>query len=317
MDKISILNIAQAMDYVGLKKTAEFLRACRRIGSEYPRAREDEIGISDTLRGLTYIATNPISRTRAIDAVQMVAKFKNGNEYEEWLKRSKWQAPEIIANLIADSPLKYEKLKVLDIGCHFGNQLYALLQHNDLKRNIKRFIGIDLSGHVLSVAKERFACTNGTECTFIEGNALDQETYENIPRDNNLIICSGVCDYLSPKEIKKLLLCSVNKFSSEGRMYFSYLTVDPIYNSAIKDDDRFNLQGIKRKEQCSEDGILFYIFNARDKKGRVYYCYAYEPQEFRKIVEQSGLEIDVSNSFSNPQGNFYLKEHDHVCLKKK
>ena len=244
MNKISIVNIAQAMDYIGLKKTAEFIRTCRRIGSEYPRARKGEIGISDTLRGLTYIITDPISRTRVIDAVQMVAKFKNGDEYEQWLKRSRWSAPEIITTLVADSPLKDEKLKIIDIGCHYGNQLQALVQHNDLKRNIERFVGIDLSGQALAVAKERFSDTHGIEYAFIEGNALDQETYENIPGDNNLIVCSGVCDYLSPREIKKLLLYSVNRLSSNGRMYFSYLTVDPIYNSAIRDDDKFNLRRI-------------------------------------------------------------------------
>ena len=42
MSKISIVNIAQTIDYVGLKKIAEFMRVCHRIGSEYSRARRDE-----------------------------------------------------------------------------------------------------------------------------------------------------------------------------------------------------------------------------------------------------------------------------------
>ena len=324
MSTILINHLANFLNQYKFDKTAEFIKACRRLGTDAPRARKDETGIFDALRGLTHTVTDRGSFFKLWNSLSMVNKFGNdAAAYEEWIRDVQWPAPKIIAELVSASPLRGERLRILDIGCYDGEQFRVLLEHPILGENVEAYTGVDLSSSAIAKAREKVPAHKNIDCRFIQGNALERELYDGIPHNNNLIICSGVCNYLTPAEIKILLEYSAKKLSDNGRIYFSYHTILPIYNEVPTLAS--NLFGefkryFKDTKEETEEGVKYYRMKAFDRKRNFYYAYAYNPPEFEKIANNCGLKILAGNSKSSLAKitkRTRLHAHDHVCLVKR
>lgn len=224
----------------------------------------------------------------------LASHYLDSGEYELWKNIVEWPGTKIITKLIKEGPLNGKPLNILDVGCHHGGLLDDLTKSG----NISRYTGIDLSSDAVQKARERHP-----EHNFLVLDALIEENYRSrsIPKDNNTIVCTGFCDYLSPREIKLLLSLLNNKLSSstDSRIYLSYATTKPnyaIYNPA----DEGNLEWLNEfNEVCrpyTEDSINYLGTNPVNGSPQFH---RYSPGEFIKLIEHCGFEIDPNNSMSN------------------
>lgn len=220
-----------------------------------------------------------------------------------------WVAPYFIAYLIAKGPLANKELDILDVGCHHSNLLTAMRAINEESLlNIKGYTGMDLSKSAIAHSRKLFP-----QYQYVAGDALDANSYSGIP-NKKLIVCSGVCDYLPPSKIKSLLNNLHMKLDDDmdARIYLTYRTASPEYGV-----DEVTLRRLPRHNVTYvEDGIEFHALP--DPASESLTLYNYDSAEFRKMVEEAGLEIDRSNSQSCPSvSNIWGSDYDYICLKRK
>ncbi len=314
----------------GFTQTATFLRAVYNEGkySDGDGKVHKHFNLS---RGLARcLASGFYDRTAASKVTArtvLASHYIDSGEYELWKDIVEWPATKIITKLIEEGPLNGKPLKVLDIGCHRGGLLDDLTKSG----NLSRYTGIDLSSDAVQKARERHP-----EHNFLVLDALIEENYRSrsIPKDNNTIVCTGFCDYLSPREIKLLLSLLSNKLSSsnDSRIYLSYATTKPNY-PAYNPDDEKNLEWLNRfnNDVCrphTEDSINYFGTNHVNGSPQFH---RYSPSEFIKLIERCGFEIDPNNSMSNYPifasvdtselrkfGRFgRVHAYDHIALKRK
>ncbi len=329
-----ITRISHGLDYCGFTKTAAFIRAVEREGN-LTSPQENSQG--SFTRGLAHFITPTASyttgRERILNAVAVASKFKYGIGFELWKDQYNWQSPSIVAKLIKEGSLGNQELRILDVGCHEGGLVDSLEELPDLR--IRRYLGIDISQDAIEHAKSKHPGHD-----FLAADALSIDTYNSglLPDDNNIITCTGLFDYFSPKEIMQVLNLLKNKLdqNENARLYVSYATTMPSYNidlsqasKALLDIYRHVYSGKSRRatKSCTEAEIRYFVNTTTTLK-----FYRYSPDEFAKLVDACGLEIVKENSKSNlPHNNFFpLKVHtehgqyssvrvanDHLCLRRK
>ncbi len=288
-----IPRIISKIGQLGFIQTATFLRAIYNEGKYSDGKTHRHFNLSRGLARCLFYDKAAASKVTARTALS--SHYLDSGKYESWKDIVEWPGTKIITKLIEEGPLNGEPLKVLDVGCHRGGLLDDLTKPG----KISRYTGIDLSSDAVQKAREKHP-----EYNFLILDALIEENYRNssIKNDNNVIVCTGFCDYLSPREIKLLLSLLTNKLSSstDSRIYLSYATTKPnyaIYNPA----DKENLEWLNRfnNEACRpniEDSINYLGTNYVNGSPQFY---RYSPDEFIKLIESCGFEIDPNNSMSN------------------
>ena len=290
---------------VGFNQAARFLNDVRRIGiTNSPTIRRDPYEIFDTSRGLFLLATKGAMRQKIGKPLTLVDVYYDSNAFAVYIQSGYWHCHQIIAKLIANDKVYTEKnLKILDIGCHQGNLTEEIQKHFPLFKGIESYCGIDLSQDAIRIARSLHP-----QHTFIEGNALSEETYQMVPQDNNVVVCSGVCDFLSPRDIKNLLMAINRKLSREddAQVFINYQTSVAHYGVSQPVKAR-----MANRDKFTEDGIACYKDNTKDCPP----MYTYDSQEFNKLVESCGFEIVKENSQSDT--STLTAVYDIVCLRKK
>ena len=288
---------------VGLPGAARFLRNIYHVGYRHsPTGKKDPYEVFDVCRGLCLLATHKAIRQELGQPLTLSDIYRDSTIFQSWVKSGQWRCPEIITSLIAHSS-KAKSLKILDVGCHQGNLIKLIESGSDLSERIDSYYGVDLSRDAVQIAIRLHP-----NHTFIEGDALMEETYKAIPLNNNVVVCSGVCDFFSPREIRNLLKNIDSRFSREddSLIFISYQTTAPNYGVP----EPIEVKLINR-EQIVEDGIVCY----KGRSGIAPSMYKYDPQEFKKLVESCGFEIVEENSQSDTSG--LIAVYDIVCLRRK
>lgn len=231
-----------------------------------------------------------------------VAKLcEDSQVWAQSVSNKSWTAHETMASLIVDL-LATGKLRVLDVGCHQANLLDALSRKVELNKYVDSYDGIDLSHGAIEASQSKYPGFR-----FVQGNALEEDTYRNLSSDKNIIVCSGVCDFLSPSEIDILLrnFNTVLSKEDDSRIFINYRTARTMYG---KDDRVINLSSIK----ATTDGGIQHYVAGDDTSVMDFY---YHPDEFRKMVERNGFEVVIEHSTSDSPEQ--VTPYDHVCLKRK
>lgn len=237
--------------------------------------------------------------------------YDNSTLFEQFAKTRGWISPYYIAALISKGSLKGKDLDILDVGCHHANLLTAIEEVGSNRIKIESYTGLDFSDSAVRTAQSRYPYHH-----FITGDALNRNSYIHIPNySKNAIICSGVCDYLTPSKIKQLLENIEEKLSldNDARIYLTYRTTRPKYSF---DDAKERKLPHVTGRIFTEDGIKFYGFPDPHMKDLM--LFNYNPDDIERIAEESGLEIVKENSLSCPSVNNVLgSDYDYICLKRK
>lgn len=324
---------AATLRHLGLRKLSSYLTAFDRIGQ---RTTSDgsRTSFGNLTRGIKLVLSRSeegnLARLKIINARAMNTSFKDVESYEEWVRKSQWPAPKIVSGIIENINGNNNELRILDIGSNAGTLVDAIEEHapNQLK-NIKRYIGVDISKKAVVAGREKYP-----EYTFVSSDILANRSYDKtLKTDNNIIVCSGLCDYLSPKEIRILLenLNSVLDKNSDSRIILSYASTFPSYIDEPNRSDLFykgiylealNKQKNGRFDVFHEEGIPFVV----SKEGASVF-YRYFPDTLKGFFESAGFEIDAENSFSNSHSRNLrphklnktcsIHSYNHVCLKRK
>ena len=224
----TINHLGALLSKASFKKTVELLRACSRVGAQAPRTKTDRTGIFDTVRGIAHYAMDPATRATVRETVDVALKYSDSKTWDMHSKSGGHFEPTIVAKLIAHSHLARQKLKILDVGCHYGYLIDSLKEHPDLTQNIHRYRGIDFSFDTVSNAQaqmnQRFKDTGCKDYQFVVGDALVKSSFEDLPKDNNIIVCTGLSDHFKPQEIKTLLtnLKHMLSDSPDARIFLGY-----------------------------------------------------------------------------------------------
>ena len=216
----------------------------------------------------------------------------------------------------------FNELRVLDIGCNIGDLLDEISSRTQLQARLKRYVGLDAATDAIKIAK-----SNHPQYTFVLADALQESTYNSsvIPNDNNIIVCSGLCDYLSPKNIKLLLSLLEKKLSTKpsSRIYINYPTTRPTYGLFSENDLCFIDQFYAEYDQYYGGSV----FVEDEIRGIVYgknpHFFKYKPDEFNKMIENANFEIERANSISNlpyvplgTQPHSGKRTYDCLCIKR-
>ena len=252
----------------------------------------------------------------------LCSKYKQSFKYEQWASRAGYNAPQILGKLILNGALKGQSLHILEIACHNGNLLDSMYRIPNLRNRIVRYCGVDTSRDALTKAKNKYPNHN-----FIEANVLleDVANDERIPRDNNIVVCSGFFDYLSPSDIKWILKFLETKLVNNelARIYVNYPTTLPVYALSVKKPllvtESFyrDYDAYYGNTPSAEDGVQYII----STKGSIP-LYRYEPAEFSKLIDHANLEIDINNSQGtlpkriSDNALIGMRAYNHLCLKR-
>jgi SAM-dependent methyltransferase len=209
-----------------------------------------------------------------------------------------WTVPYTVMKCATQAGLPGKPLNILDVGCHEAGFLDALTLAREKKPDlfpaeVAAYTGLDFSASAIKQAKQKHP-----QHTFIHGDAVDLQTYESIPdRSQDLIICSGLCDYLLPPQINILLENLERKLAPGGKIVLTYRTTLAKYGvpepQAVEIDSPFILK-------FEIEGIKFLMFP--DNIFTLYYV-CYPPDEFEKIIAASNLRLDLISSQSRPANN--------------
>ncbi|MBI3591173.1 MAG: class I SAM-dependent methyltransferase [Candidatus Melainabacteria bacterium] len=254
---------------------------------------------------------------------RLCSEYRYSKNYKHWANCAGWNAPRVISKLILNGDLQNEPLNILEIACHNGNLLDAMYRIPDLKNKIKRYTGLDVSRDALNKARNKYP-----NHTFIETNVLVEElsSNEKVLNDNNLIVCSGLFDYLGPVDIKRVLKLIETKLLKDklARVYLNYPTTLPIYSIAVNNPLKAAESFYKEYDEYyggapfEEDNVQCIV----STKNPVCF-YRYALSEFSKLLDSINFEIVTSNSQSSlpkrPNDNVIagMRAYNHICLKKK
>lgn len=245
---------------------------------------------------------------------QAISKYyADSTKFEQFAREKQWIAPYFIAKLISQGPLKNKNLDILDIGCHHGNLINAIndLNKEGIELKIRSYSGIDLSQSATEVARR-----NNPQYEFTTGDALEADAYNSIRSySKNLIVCCGVCDYLTPKKIEALLqnLEQVLSHDNFARIYLTYRTTKPQSETNTFIERKLPLV---TRRTFNENGFLFYGFPDPGQEDLT--LLSYDPEDFNKIASNCGFEIEKNNSISCLSVLHLLgSDYDYVCLKRK
>ncbi|MBI1858947.1 MAG: class I SAM-dependent methyltransferase [Candidatus Melainabacteria bacterium] len=247
-------------------------------GLWYLLNRKNFMHVVRTLRNLVLYSTDP-------------KYFEASELYAEHLKD--------VGKLIKEGPLQRQNLKIFDAGCNRGYLVEYILQP------IERYIGMDLFEDIMITAKvrapERFEQIGCSDYRFTQGDILDRDAYSELPKDNNVAVCTGVAGHFRPSEIIVLLenLSSILCNDENARIYLGF----PVTNGRKEWTTTWTkdtVEGIdcwqKRSNYCDP-----YSFRC------------YNPDQLMAFIRNNGFEIDIENS--DLESDRCLKSL-HLCIKK-
>ncbi len=170
----------------------------------------------------------------------------------------------LIGRMFGLNPTAMDKMRVLEIGCAIGNNLFPMA----VKFPNAQFVGIDLSDRQITEAR-RVATDGGFDnVQFVCGSIVD---YATMLGKFDYIICHGLFSWVPDNVQKAILLCIQTSLTPHGLAVVSYNT-RPGWNflQTIRDVMMYSIKGkAKTKESLGEAKKLFEYINeySTDKEG--------------------------------------------------
>lgn len=295
----------------GLWTMAEFVRTVADQGSQLKDGREPKYGT--TLRGLAQWVISPVTREEINRTVRNNVLYREHDRKDPFSGRSNGFRIQVerLKTLISRSPLSDQELKIFDAACNHGH----IAEHTDQK--IRSYNGMDIFDEVIESAWkeaiERFEKIGCDDYSFVHGNILLRSSYNGLPQDNNLAICTGVMGHFRPYQIAQLVnnLADMIDNSSSSRIIIGIPVIPRDYDSTgfiINTDEIGNVLLKPRRE---EDGVKFIV--QRSRTGLTNFEFRrYERDDIVNLIQQNKiLEIADIIEPSEELQNVYL------CLKKK
>ncbi|MBI3591172.1 MAG: class I SAM-dependent methyltransferase [Candidatus Melainabacteria bacterium] len=294
----------------GLWTMAEFVRTVNEQGGQSKNGKEHNY--FNTLRGLAQWIISPITREEINRAVRNSVIYRDGDRLDPFTRRVSKRfgiQAQRIKTLISRSPLSEQELKIFDAASNHGHIT------EELEQKIKRYTGMDIFNEVIQSAwkeaVERFQKIGCNDYNFVHGNILLGSSYKGLPRDNNLVICTGVMGHFRTYQIVQLLdnLASTLDNSDNSRIIISFPVISQDYDSSglIVSTDEFG--NILPKPRREEDGIKYVLERSRMTN---FEFRRYEKNDILKLIQQNKrLEIADTIEPSEELCNIYL------CLKRK
>ena len=349
------LKLKEFLNRVGLSSWSEFIGAiCLESSKPLDNSHFGTSNKPNMLKGILFFLTNSRFRRNVTNNMQVALAYRNSTKFEEFKHVGGNYTTDIVARLISKNKVLNRELKILDVGCHYGYIVDDLKKQQDLK--IQRYIGIDFSQDAIEKvkirAKETYNKLGVNNYQFIYANALTDNTYKDLPIDNNLIICIGL-SHITIDEAKFLLtkLYKVLSDSKDSRLYLNYNTfeehkpsekIDPAaFTSYLKklavaygeDVSKFEdfaknanqsiiNQTIKKLEnQSFRDYILEHSGIMSNVEYKMYRFNGYDFKfnakdrcQFQKLIEDCGFKLEVENSYI--PSIIIGTTADYLCLKK-
>jgi len=298
-------NTISALNHYGFPTTAEFVRQVQVAGIEDVEGNEHKYGA--TLRGLSHWFCDPITREEIKRAIKNNTFYRINDSRNFFSRNGGTPHGKAVNELVLRSSLANVPLKVLDAACNHGYLVEKLTP------KVERYIGIDLIEETIrsanEQAKERFARAECSNYQFVAGNILLRSAFERLPKDNNLIVCTGTLGHFRPAQIVKLL----NNFSfvlsgdANSRIIISCPIIPKDYDSTglvVNCDGWGNVLPKPRRE---EDGVRFIIQRNVSKSGVAKFEYRrYELDDFTSLIEtQTPFKVEDSVKPEDSQ-NIYV-----------
>lgn len=324
-----VIRVVNLIESVGFRRTSTFIKALHRDGTYSQNGRAYKYG--NTSRGLTNFLLDPNTRYEVLSAVRNVSNYRKIDSLHPYSQRGGTPQTKRLGELISSGLLSNQRIKLFDGACNHG----YLAEH---VQNLERYIGMDLVKETIETAcneaKERFERTRCKDYKFIQGDVLDPTSYQAVPKDNNVVVCTGVLGHFRPRYIK-ILLDNLNQVLSDNYGARIYLGV-PVFmrepNShllrrAIYSDDGvdfvkcgegilgLNLPIEKQVEKANLETRLKF----QPTFGISYR--SFDPYQMINFIKGLGYEIDLENSdLEQLHSSDY--EHKrfrgiHFCIKKK
>lgn len=297
------ISIASTLDRAGFKRTAEFVRAVHRDGKFSSGGSINRYGSFS--RGITHLLFNSLSWHEVSTSVRNASRYCEIDQEHPFLT-STWTHPlKKLGGIIKEGPLAQETLRIFDAACNHGQLVDHIIQR------IERYKGMDIIEETIDSARQeawnRFRKIGCVNYGFTQGDILDRDSYIGLPRDNNLVVCTGVVGNFRPRCIP-ILLDNLNLMLSNedsSRIYLGY--------SAFNRDLIHRRNG---KKILHDDGVDLVIANAKGINYR-----SFDPEQFIELV--TGLGFDVESIHPEPEELFSNGNSDklfrrlHLCLRKR
>ena len=296
------------LNHCGLWTMAEFVRTVNEQGSQLKDGREPLYG--NTLRGLAQWIISPVAREEINRTVRNSVIYREHDRLDPFNGRGTRFPIQIerVKTLLSRSPLRNQELKIFDAACNHGH----IAEHLDQK--IRRYSGMDTFDEVIESAwkeaVERFEKIGCDDYSFVHGNILLKSSYNGLPQDNNLAICTGVIGHFRPYQITQLLnnLADMVEQSDNPRIIIGIPIIpkDYDYTGLIINTDEIG--NALPKPRRKEDEIR-YIVQRSSLIG--FEFRRYEQDDIVRLIQQNKrLEIVDIIEPSEELQNVYL------CLKK-
>lgn len=261
---------------------AETLRTLHREGIKTRHGKPTEYG--NTFRGAYYFFIDPAVRTEVINSVRNGLRYRE-RDHDHFFSKGVIPgynpSPQRIGKIILTTDLSTKRLRIFDAGCNHGQLV------DYIKQPIESYLGMDLFEETISTAKkdakERFKKINCSNYKFIQGDIVVQGSYKGLPRNHNLVVCTGVLGHFRPKHIA-LILDNLNEMLSceESSRIFIQCPVINSYGSK-------NLEKIRIEENMK--------FIEKGTRGNRLYFRCYDMKDLiRFIEEQCKFNIDWASS---------------------
>lgn len=145
------------------------------------------------------------------------------HEYHKNVEESCKHHEEFAMFLSGESPCgkrKYENASILDIGCCNGRVLNSLL-----KKNIRKYHGIDLNPHAIEVAKEHWKEQNNVSFDVFDVEEQDLRSL-NLEQFDVAYLDSTITYFRNYKEILETLLESVDTVFCDRTLWITNIYLD-------------------------------------------------------------------------------------------
>lgn len=299
------IRAVSVLNYLGFRKTARKLEAIRKEATLYSLQTNWPITI-----GLLRWCVDPLMREEIKRGLANADIYSKEDHNRPFDKNGGTPHMKVVKKLLERSPLQSSSLKLLDAGCNHG----YLVDH--LENPVQRYIGLDLIGETIKTAaneaKERFSKIGCSDYTFLQGDIRYPHVYRDIPKDNNLIVCTGLLGHFRPIHIQNLLdnFYSILSDDESSRVIIGCPIIPDDFEEHLfiaNYDEYGNLLKVPRR---IDKGIRF----VAEGNNTGFQYRRYEVEDFLSLVNSHGKFELVDRE---PQK---LKRNDgiiYLCLKKK
>lgn len=280
---------------LGFSRTAEYLNVLSDEGAMSNNGREYKYG--NPTRGLYRSFCSPITRRYVQRTVRNNLIYRATDPEHPF---DNTQHANYVRKLVSRSPLNGKDIRLFDGACNHGYLACTFEQ------KIERYVGMDLIEDVIETAKreanEQFSGIGCSDFKFVQGNLLIKSSYQGIPSDNNLVVCTGTFGHFRPMQILHALdnLESVLSIESDARIIIGVPIIPPDFDSStfIVNEDAFG-NVIPHPRQI-ENNVRFVIvrYNGDYEYSR------YEGDDIVRLI-QSHKKLEIEDTIKN-SGSIYL-----------